>query len=256
MKRYVQDVGRIRKHFSFIINRIRTDGELDLRLRGKFFNIYYRGNSLAKVMFKKEDYLVSIHNKFLGKDSGGYEDKQLEPKQVHSFFSKKKINEFCKRIKEVNYSEELMFEQMLISDNRGREDLIIVDRQVTDTGMKGRIDLLALKKAEDDKFNFIIIEVKLGNNQELQGKVVKQINGYVEYLSQPKVLEDWKNCYSKVYSQLTELGLVKKVEKFEIGNHVKGLILVARYKGLAESKIRALENNFPDVRIKHLTNLI
>ena len=43
------------------------------------------------------------------------------------------------------------FEHILITDNLGRNDLIIIDRQVTETALKGkRIDLLALKQVQDE----------------------------------------------------------------------------------------------------------
>jgi len=50
-------------------------------------------------------------------------------------FQKKYLDKLFSNIKEVNYSEEITFEQMLITDNSDRSDLIIIDRQVTETGM-------------------------------------------------------------------------------------------------------------------------
>ncbi|NLI11422.1 MAG: hypothetical protein GX425_02060, partial [Peptococcaceae bacterium] len=40
------------------------------------------------------------------------------------------------RIKAINNGEEITFEQMIITDNMDREDLIIIDRQVTDEQLR------------------------------------------------------------------------------------------------------------------------
>ena len=67
MKRYLdqQAFERISHDFLFLFKAIRKScGELDFRLRIGYFNIYYKGNSLAKVTIRKDEYLVSIHRKF------------------------------------------------------------------------------------------------------------------------------------------------------------------------------------------------
>ena len=41
-----------------------THGELDFRLRDNYFNLYYKGNSMAKVTVMGSGYRVAVHRKF------------------------------------------------------------------------------------------------------------------------------------------------------------------------------------------------
>ncbi len=67
MKRYLDNIffKRFINGLQFLFKLIRdAHGELDLRLRNNYFNVYYRGNSMLKIGFAKADYPVSIHQKF------------------------------------------------------------------------------------------------------------------------------------------------------------------------------------------------
>ena len=67
MKRFFNDKNfkRLCGDFEFLVNKIKDyKGELDLRLRDNYFNLYYKGNSLAKVTPRSNDYEVSIHKRF------------------------------------------------------------------------------------------------------------------------------------------------------------------------------------------------
>ncbi len=54
--------------FKFLLKMIKDEdfiGELDLALRDNYFNLYYKGNSLAKIEFGKgNSYKISINEKF------------------------------------------------------------------------------------------------------------------------------------------------------------------------------------------------
>lgn len=272
MERYFSEhnLERLRNDFCFLIEAIRKSfGELDLRLRGSYFNLYYKGNSLAKVNFNDGYYAIYINKKFTKgvfdesknfktyKNTGDYCIFIVkDPRKLRSFFQKKHLDRISSNIKKVNYGEEIAFEQMLITDNRDREDLIIIDRQVTETALRRkRIDLLALKKAENGKFMFLVIEVKLGNNKELQGKVAEQLQSYINHIKRKDIFLDWKRCYEKVYEQMKELGLFDSGPvSLEIIENVKGLVLVGRYSGMAQEKIELLRKKYKDLDIKPLVN--
>ncbi len=67
MKRYLSQgqIERVSKDFRFLVKKSRKSfGELDLRLRDGYFNLYYKGNSPAKVTVKRDGYVASIHKKF------------------------------------------------------------------------------------------------------------------------------------------------------------------------------------------------
>lgn len=152
IKRYfsADNLKRIKKDFTFLVEFINTSyGEFDFAIRNNYFNIYYKGNSLAKVEPKKNDlYKATINVKFFGKTkadnpifylskSGGTKiSLTLNTKQLHPFFQKKHITEFASRIKKVRNGEEIDFEQSLITDNQNKQNIIFIDRQVTDTILK------------------------------------------------------------------------------------------------------------------------
>lgn len=56
---------RFKADFKFLFSRVIEGGhELDLRLRKDYFNIYCRGNSLAKVVVKPSCYEAHVHQEF------------------------------------------------------------------------------------------------------------------------------------------------------------------------------------------------
>ena len=118
---------------------------------------------------------------------------------------------------------------MLITDNLNRKDFIMIDRQVTETGMDAKLDLLALRKGKGNQFCFEVIEVKLGNNKELSLDVGEQLSRYTKHIKSN--IKDWIHCYKEVYGQLKTLRLLDKLpwKEIEIGQEVKGLVVVGGY---------------------------
>ena len=66
-----------------------------------------------------------------------------------------------KAVRDVNHSEELTFEQILIADNPPSPGFLIIDRQVQDKHIQRRLDLLGLRHTESGKYRFVVVEVKL-----------------------------------------------------------------------------------------------
>jgi len=266
IKRYIKDFDRLKNDFSFLPHIIKSlHGEIELSLRENYFNLYYRGNSIAKVGFKPDGkYEVIIHNEFYQKTSAAgrfkkyikpVKDKNyvhllVEKDSLHPLFQRKHLVEFCSKVKKRNFSEELTLEQMIISDNSTRDDLIIIDRQVTDTKMKGRMDLLALKQLQGNRYKFLVLEAKMGNNPELAGSVADQLEGYVSHID--KHFADYKACYEENYRQKKEFGLINHpdFQTIEIVPGVEGMVVVSGYSGLARSKIKELRKKHPSIRIK------
>lgn len=261
---------RMKDDFKFLLKIIKDKdcrGEFDLALRDNYFNLYYKGNSLAKVVFSKgNSYKISINEKFFSntdadqdkrffktkKRKGAYFEIGLDNKLLHPFFQKKYINQFISNIREVNNGEEITLEQAIITDNLEREDIIIIDRQIEDKVLKKRMDLLALCQVKNNKneYCFCVIEVKLGNNPELKNKVANQLYGYISHID--KNFDDYKDCYEKQYEQKRDLGLIisSKYKSIEIVHSVKGLIAVVGYSGIAKSQIAKLKSNHPGLNVK------
>ena len=171
-----------------LINK--SGGEYSLQLRENCFNIYYQGNSLAKVILNKNGtYSAEIHKKFLQLDRPDrilekleqYSKKnarkkndyicfsRIKPGGFHQFFRDDHLKRLSARIRAVGNGEEITFEQVLITDNPPQKEFIIIDRQVADHVNRAQIGLLVLRRDSEDKlFHFLVIEIKLGRNRELQ----------------------------------------------------------------------------------------
>lgn len=273
IKRFFSDenLERVKDDFSFLIEMIKElKGELDLAIRDNYFNIYYKGNSLAKVTPKRNDsYHISINSKFINdtkadkrvffeNSESNYQNFLLNKNKVHPFFQKRHINEFNSKIKEIHYGEEIEFEQSLITDNLNRQEFLFIDRQVTDTVLRRkRLDLLALNQVEGNIYQFLVCEVKMGNNPELKGKVASQLTNYVNHIS--KYFNEYKECYEMHYLQKKGLGLIIKEPSWpqvKIVKPVKGVILVGGYSGLGDDKIRQLNKNFPKLEVQTFKNIV
>ena len=257
---------RIKNDFKFLIKLINSSyGEFDFAIRNNYFNIYYKGNSLAKIEPKKDDlYKISINAKFFdgtkADNSIFYTSKRnnnivLTNKQLHRFFQRKHLTELASRIKKVHNGEEIDFEQSLITDNLNKEKVIIIDRQITDYILKRkRLDLLALVQKERNKYQFLVMEVKLGNNSELKNKVASQLDEYLKHIQSN--FDDYKKCYEIHFEQKKELGLIDipKSKNIEIVKPVKGIILVGGYSGIAKKQIDELKRTFRNLEVKQFTN--
>jgi hypothetical protein len=258
---------RVKCDFGFLVARIaKEEGELDLRLRNNYFNLYYKGNSLARVRVARTPYRIEINKAFalgsidddrFGKPetSGDYCAYSVEAKKLPAFLSKAVIDKLYGKIKDVAFSEELVFEQLLIADNRNRQDFIVIDRQVQGGALgRDRIDLLGLRHTGDDnKYNFEIIEAKMGNNPELRGDVADQLQRYVKIIHDN--FSDFQQCYQRTYRQMKQLGLLEKpaFEDVSIVEQVQGTIVVAGYPGLARKAQKDLTQCHPDLTIKSIS---
>jgi hypothetical protein len=259
--------------FDFLFKKIKESlDELDIKLRSNYFNLYYKGNSLAKVCFEGENYKVAIHNKFIEnvfdgdkrfnpKKSEGtpYVSYILEPKLLPAFFQTKHLKRIYSNIREVNYGEEIAFEQILITDNLNRQNFFIIDRQITETSLKRkRLDLLALKQVDKNKnkYHFLVIEIKLGNNPELKKDVGEQLEGYLTHIQGN--FPSWKKCYEENYRQIKKTGIfdIPEYPEIEIVNSTQGVVVVGGYFNIAQKSIKQLENLYPDIKVEHMRQLL
>jgi len=267
IKRYFSEVifSHIKADFRFLIDKIIQSGfEYDLQIRDNYFNLYYKGNSIGKISYstKTQFYKIEIHTKFIDKKikerfmpkEGNRLVFTLKREQLHPFFSSKNLSSMTQKVKEIPSQEETTFEQMIMTDNVNRQDLIIIDRQVVDKTTQTKMDLLALAKKENNDHQFCIIEVKLGNNPELRGDVINQLNGYISRISNN--FEDYKKCYEFNFKQKQELGLFDPSLKINIVPNVLGLVVVLGYSGIAQKSTKELKGKDPTIRILHLKNII
>ena len=266
-RRWIRDdyFHRFLNHFGFLLRRVADErGEYDIRLRRDYFNLYYKGNSLARVDVGRVPYRIKIHRNFAGnlfdplgayqlKQDGKYQIYHVPPgKSLGSFFSKGRLMRLAAAIKRRNYSEETTFEQMLITDNLRSTDIIFIDRQVEGGNLgRSKIDLLALTPVEAgaNVFRFLIVEVKLGNNPELSDNVGTQLHRYIRCMSQD--LQTFARCYEKQYEQVRAMGFLEHLQhqRIKIEGPVTGCVVVSGYSGLAAKAIGVLKFRYPNIRV-------
>ena len=274
IKRYLskETYKAVKRDFQFLIKKIKSSGfEYGLEIRDNYLNLYYRGNSLGKISWRKSKnlYKIEVNRKFLENDKHEIEDVfqqfqnyrkneyvffTLGSKQLHPFFSTRNLLLMGRKVKDVNFQEEIVFEQMLLTDNSDRDDLIIIDRQVVDRNSSTKMDLLTLKRNNAGKYQFCVLEVKLGNNSELKGKVFAQLTGYIERIK--KNFQQYKECYDENALQKQGLGLLQNDLKINIVEDVLGFVVVGGYSGLAKQSIKELKAQHPDIKVLHIKNKI
>lgn len=269
IKRYFSDLdtfNRIKSDFGFLIEKIIQSGfEYDLQIRDNYFNLYYKGNSIGKISYslKSQLYKINIHNKFINNEivdrfkpirKGTSLEFRLPREQLHPLFSTENLISMGQKVKTTDFQEEIIFEQMLMTDNINRNDFIIIDRQVIDKTSKSKMDLLALVKKENNNYQFCVIEVKLGNNPELRGAVIDQVKKYINRISIN--FEAYKGCYEKNFEQKQELRLLNKKLKVNIIPGVEHIVVVLGYSGIAEESIRILKQKSPETKVLQLKNII
>jgi len=273
IKRYLseENLKRLMKEKPFLIkNIINSQGKLILCLRNNYFNVYYRGNSLAKVSFAPEEkYIVEMHSKFVPeeiKNDPTFNNKfkivtDKETEKVYSFnieqcelrklLQKKYIEKIESKITQVNYKEELEFQHFVMEENIFNEEYCLIDIQITDeSAAQKRIDMIGLKHLEKNKYIMVIMEVKLGNNKELEDAVYYQVKGYSEHVK--KYFKCYKETYEKQYNQLKQLGLIcgHDSETIIIEDEIDEMILVGRYIAKAKKQIGELIIHHPDIKDK------
>jgi len=277
IKRFIsneKDFEDIKEDFNFLVDKIKNSGfEYDLQIRDNYFNLYYKGNSIGKIAYKnrKKQYEVTTHHKFVtdgiiarfGDDRAKKQAKsdpdlkkylqfRINRDKLHPFFSSQNLTSMSSKVKKVNFQEELIFEQMLMTDNINRKDLIIIDRQVMDKVSKTKMDLLALKQKKGSEYQFCVLEVKLGNNPELEGKVISQLNKYINRIKNN--FADYKNCYERNFIQKRKLSLIGTPVKIKIVKDVLGVVVVGAYSRLAKQSIMKLKNENPKIKVIQLSN--
>ncbi|MBA3018960.1 MAG: hypothetical protein L6263_00535 [Desulfobacteraceae bacterium] len=267
IKRYIPDeeaFEAIKSDFGFLVKRIKISGfEYDLQIRDGYFNLYYKGNSIGKILYKKpiEQYEVSIHSTFVHDrikkrfnpvSLNNYLIFKIPRKQLHPLFSSQNLNSMASKVKKNNFQEEIIYEQMLMTDNVNRDDLIIIDRQVMDKVSKTKMDLLTLKRKENSNYQFCVVEVKLGNNPELEGEVIKQLKGYVKMIEDN--FNDYRECYEKNFKQKRKLGTLAGPDSINIVPDVSGVVVVMGYSELANKSIDKLGKKDESIKVIQFKN--
>lgn len=267
IRRYIPDeevFEAIKSDFEFLVEKVKDSGfEYDLQIRDGYFNLYCRGNSIGKISYKKStgQYEVKIHSAFVDDKvkkrfapvlQNRYWIFRIQRKQLHPIFSSQNLKSMGNKVKKVNFQEEIIYEQMLMTDNVNRDDLLIIDRQVMDKASKTKMDLLVLKRKENSNYQFCVMEVKLGNNPELKGKVIDQLKEYMKRIEDH--FYDYKKCYELNFRQKRKLHLLDSPDSINIVPGVLGVIVVMAYSELAKKSIKELQQKDPSIKVIRFRN--
>jgi hypothetical protein len=274
--RYLSDANRERAktELAFLIKYLslpRFRGELAIEFRGPSeLSVYDRGFRLARIRFCRDGgYRITTHRRFVvgspleqADAQGDYVTFSATKDSIHALLQSKHIAAMRSCIKGIPHKEEIGVAHVIAADTMSGTDLVIVDREVGDSDAEHRgerLDLLALQQVETEKYRFLAIEVKLGNNPELnteaQAKMgrrsaVEQVLGYAAQIE--RCFDDYVACYRNNVSQKIELELLDNgwLEAPTIVRGTKAMLVVAGYSGIASRSLGVISDNYPDLWVK------
>jgi hypothetical protein len=181
----------------------------------------------------------------------------VDTRAAHRILQRRNVSRLMKAIRDVNHSEELTFEQILIADNPPSREFLLIDRQVTDHHMHRRLDTLGLRRLESGRYGFVVIEVKLGKNCELSEAVAEQLEHYVRH-TRDEGPDAYARCYERTYTQKRRLGQIAgpgMPDEVEIdGREVEGLVVVGGNTQEAKAQAERLKASHPELRVHIFRN--
>ncbi len=239
--------------------KMRGDKDLFIAIRNEYLNVYYFGQSICKIEFRKRKKMIkwTTHKKYIdicekgyteiGDDhlcdidnlkKNAYEHKGQEKEQV-----KKNIlenNEICVLDVEITFGREQGFGTRSI-------DYLTVER-VVDSGI-----ILVFYEAKHSKNN----EIRAQN--ELEPKIFQQIEKYEKVLNDPNHKTELLNSYKKIYENIIQLNLNNKYsldkliglnfENVKINTEPKIIIFEIEHKINDNKHIEKLRQKYTENRL-------
>lgn len=233
-----------------------------VEIRNNFLDLYFLGHGI-EVKRSRGEYYLSASNRFNPKPILNDELKRLV--KDHSQYTwriyfddieKDKPNSFNEIMTSIilkivehrkgNISEGVSEINHFI-DNRaiGKNGILVIDRQVVYPGSKkGRLDLLGLKRLNNGKFTFVVLELKNKNNLDIANVFTNQVKRYVDLVYDK--YEDFRLTYEKVLKQKVKLGLLKPIKcdialKNEISKRdIAGIVVLDNYNIKSDLKDNGL----------------
>ncbi len=253
-------------------------GDLAIEFRGPSdLGVYDRGFRLAQIMFCADgSYRVRTHRRFIvgtplqdqrrfadtGDPDGKYATFSVGAHALHSLLQKSHIVAMRSRIKEIPHKEEIGVAHFIAADTMARTDVVVIDREVGDSDTEHRaerLDLLALQETEPATYRFLAIEVKLGNNAELdtatqarahKRSAVEQVRGYAAQID--RCFDAYADCYRTNIAQKLKLGLLRNGWDGAptIVPGTQAMLVVAGYSGIAARNLDVIAREHPDLWVK------
>lgn len=185
-----------------------SDEDLFIAIRNEYINVYYYGQSICKIEFKKRENEIkwTTHKKYLGINESGYSS----------------TGDYLNRIDELKHNariyggrEKEQVKKHILED----KGLCILDVEVTfskehSNGKvygKISIDYVTVEKNEGEINNLVFYEAKHFNNSEIRAndtpKVFGQLEKYERVLSDSNHKAEILNSYKHIFENIKALNL-------------------------------------------------
>lgn len=216
-----------------LLDMVHIDDTLDLELRGKCINIYYRGGSLFRITEKGSGtYEICFDSNYCNTEAWRNTGSKVESKPTIE-----------QAVKDIPYYKQAMdmwfhkhpkyereFQQLLVRENNNQGDIskstdyYIIDIEYADSNenRKSRFDIVALKwksKSSDrrnpEKCSIALMELKYGDGALNNDSGIKEhLNDLKNFMSIGKEkLDDFKKDIETVFKQKCQLGLVDGLQE-------------------------------------------
>ena len=229
-----------------LLDYVQSDDTLELELRGKSVNIYYRGGSLFKIYKSKGGYKIFFNFKYCQGKELPEEPTDPETAVKNIPFYKQAMDRYFRH--KPKYERE--FQQLIVRENnnigdisRGTDYYIIdieyanklkdtIEAEYDELGEEieneksssARFDMVALKwlsngakRKNSNELTIALIEVKYGDGALKNGAGVgKHLQDFKRFLSDSEGFREFCEDMAKVFSQKCEMGLVDGLQKHQL----------------------------------------
>lgn len=216
-----------------LLDMVHIDDTLDLELRGKCINIYYRGGSLFRIKEKGSGtYEICFDSNYCNTEAWRNTGSKVESKPTIE-----------QAVKDIPYYKQAMdmwfhnhpkyereFQQLLVRENNNQGDIskstdyYIIDIEYADSNenRKSRFDIVALKweskssaRKNPEKCSIALMELKYGDGALNNESGIKEhLNDLKSFMSMEKgELDDFKKDIETVFKQKCQLGLVDGLQE-------------------------------------------
>ena len=216
-----------------LLDMVHIDDTLDLELRGKCINIYYRGGSLFRIKEKGSGtYEICFDSNYCNTEAWRNTGSKVESKPTIE-----------QAVKDIPYYKQAMdmwfhkhpkyereFQQLLVRENNNQGDIskstdyYIIDIEYADSNenRKSRFDIVALKweskssaRRNTEKCSIALMELKYGDGALNNESGVKEhLNDLKSFMSiEKEKLDDFKKDIETVFKQKCQLGLVDGLQE-------------------------------------------
>jgi len=182
--------------------QIIKDDDLFVAIRNEYINVYYYGQSIAKVEFIKNKIKWTTHKKYLGIDEEGYTETGVYLD---------KLEELKQNAKGYGGKEKEQVKKHILQD----KTLCVLDVEVTfgreERIGKRSIDYLVVEKNDLGNIHLVFYEAKHFDNSEIRAreipKVFEQMEKYENALNYPAHKTEILNSYKTIFKNVLELNL-------------------------------------------------